>query len=169
MLASAMRLQRCVIVFAWIWFSILATGRVQALTAKEVYEKSADQVVTIECWNNSYIRTKQGSGIVLGRISDKHGVDVLTNFHVINDSSLIRMTTKKGDTFKPSVVYFDVPTDVALIRIENSQFQSAAVRIAKGFSVGDAVYALGAPKGLGWTITSGIIIVIRDDAGMKLV
>ena len=32
---------------------------VQALSAKEVYAKTADQVVTIECWNSNYIRTKQ--------------------------------------------------------------------------------------------------------------
>ena len=60
----------------------------QALSPKEVYAKTADQVVTIECWNTTYIRTKQGSGIVLGRVSENHGVDILTNYHVINGFGL---------------------------------------------------------------------------------
>jgi hypothetical protein len=139
------------------------------MSAKEVYAKTADEVVTIECWNNNYIRTKQGSGIVLGRMSDKHGVDILTNYHVVNGSSLVRTTTRKGDTFNANVLYFDAPTDTALIRVAKSDYQSASVRTAREISVGDIVYALGAPKGLGWTITSGIISGIRSDRGVKLV
>jgi hypothetical protein len=140
-----------------------------ALSAKEVYAKTADQVVTIECWNSNYIRTKQGSGIVLGRVSDKAGVDILTNYHVINSSSLIRITTKKGDTFNPAVLYFDAPTDVALLHVDRSDFQAATAQMAREVSVGDTVYAVGAPKGLGWTITSGIISGIRGDKGVKLI
>jgi hypothetical protein len=148
---------------------LLAVPRAQALSAKEVYAKAADQIVTVECWNGNYIKTKQGSGILLGRISDKYGVDILTNYHVINGSSLIRITTKKGETFNASILYFDAPTDTALIRVGTSRFQSANPRIARDISVGDVVYAVGAPKGLGWTITSGIISGIRGDQSVKLV
>src|SRR5436190_16634216 len=83
---KAMESRRQIIVLACARFGFVATARVQALSAKEVYAKTADQVVTIECWNSSYIRTKQGSGIFLVRISDNPGVDILTNYHVINSS-----------------------------------------------------------------------------------
>src|SRR5205823_4371856 len=151
---------RQAIAIACISMVFFAVSRVQALSAKDVYAKNANQVVTIECWNRNYIRTKQGSGIVLSCISKEHGADILTNFHVINGSSLIRITTKKGDTFNANVLYFDAATDTAIIRASTQEL-SQPLRIAADISVGDTVYALGAPKGLGWTITSGIISGIR--------
>ena len=156
------------IVIACISMGLFGCSPHQALTPKDVYAKTADQVVTIECWNNSYIRTKQGSGIVLGSVSDKHGVDILTNYHVINCSGLIRVTSRKGEAFNARVLYFDAPTDIALIRI-GSKYPSVSPRIAGDVSVGDTVYAVGAPKGLGWTITSGIISGIRSDKDLKLI
>jgi hypothetical protein len=184
-------LQSTVVGCAVIIFSFFFVPDVQALSAKEVYAKTADQVVTIECWNSNYIRTKQGSGIVLGRVSDKHGVDILTNYHVINSSNLIRITTKKGEAYKANILRFDAPTDTALIRVgsvkessslgglvmnivsgltrDGSLHQLGGPRLATDISVGDTVYAVGAPKGLGWTITSGIISAIRGDQEPKLV
>jgi hypothetical protein len=152
-----------------ILIKVVPVSDVQALSAKDVYAKTAENVVTIECWNNSYIKTKQGSGIVLGRLSEKHGVDILTNYHVVNFSSLIRITTKAGESFNANVLYFDALTDAALIRVATSAYQPANLPIARDISVGDIVYAVGAPKGLGWTITSGIISGIRNDHGIKLV
>lgn len=81
--------------------------RTQAMLAKEVYAKTADR-----------------SGIVLGRVSEQHGVDILTNYHVINGSSLIRITTKHGETFKTNVLYFDALKDTALIRVESQRTET---------------------------------------------
>ena len=157
------------IVIACISMALFGCSPRQALSAKEVYAKTADQIVTIECWNSNSIRTKQGSGIVLGRISEKHGVDILTNYHVINSSSLIRITTRKGEVFKAAIVYFDATTDTAVIRVDNSRYQGANPKMAGDISVGDTVYAVGAPKGLGWTITGGIVSGIRSERGIKMV
>ena len=96
-------------------------------------------------------------------------MDVLTNYHVVNCSSLIRVTTRKGETFNANILYFDAPTDTAVIRLAAAKYQSASPKMAADISVGDTVYAVGAPKGLGWTITSGIISGIRGDKDMKLV
>ena len=82
---------------------------------------------------------------------------------------MIRITSRKGDVFNAGILYFDAPTDTALIRVDTSKYQGTRPRIAANISVGDAVYAVGAPKGLGWTITSGIISGLRNDRGVKLV
>src|SRR5262249_20604760 len=52
---------------------------------------------------------------------------------------------------------------------EGALHKLASPRIATDISVGDTVYAVGAPKGLGWTITSGIISAIRGEQDPKLV
>jgi hypothetical protein len=186
-----MKSARQTIVVACTLAAFFACSPGRGPSAKDVYAKTADQVVMVECWNSNYIKTKQGSGIVLGRIDDKHGVDILTNYHVINGSSLIRIITKHGETYNANILYFDAPSDTALVSVpslnestdlggifmnilsgltrEGALHKSASPRIATDISVGDTVYAVGAPKGLGWTITSGIISAIRGDQDPKLV
>jgi hypothetical protein len=139
-----------------------------ALSAKEVYAKTVAEIVTIECWNSSYIKTKQGSGIILGQLPDKNGTDILTNFHVITDAREIRVTDKQGNRSTASILYFDESKDVALLR---TSVKAAATEpeIAKNISVGDTVYALGTPKGLGWTISNGIVSGIREHRSLDVV
>jgi hypothetical protein len=146
----------------------------KALSAKEVYAKTAAEIVTIECWNSSYIKTKQGSGIILGQLRnkselrDKSATDILTNWHVISDAREIRVTDKQGNKSTAAILYFDESKDIALLKA----FVKAAIaepEIAKDISVGDNVYALGTPKGLGWTISNGIVSGIRERGGLDVV
>jgi S1-C subfamily serine protease len=96
----------------------------------------------------------------LGQLRDKRAADILTNCHVITDAREIRVTDKQGNRSAAAILYFDASSDVALLRASLKSVTTEP-EIANDISEGDNVYAVGTPKGLGWTISNGIVSGIR--------
>ncbi len=82
---------------------------------------------------------------------------VLTNHHVIADSTEILVTLKDRRRFKATLVGSDRGTDIALLRIEASNLTALPFGDSDALKVGDFVVAIGNPFGLGQTVTSGIV------------
>jgi S1-C subfamily serine protease len=95
-----------------------------------------------------------GSGSILDR--DGH---ILTNYHVVEGASEIRVTLASGESFEAGLVGYDPPNDMAVLKV-NAPAEKL-IPIALGDSsklrVGQAVYAIGNPFGLERTMTTGII------------
>ena len=99
-----------------------------------------------------------GSGVVI----DESGL-ILTNFHVITvngsdreaDEILVRL--KDGREFQAEVVGKDQDTDVALLRIEGENLPTLPIANSDNLQVGDIVFAIGNPLGVGLTVTQGIV------------
>lgn len=98
----------------------------------------------------------EGSGS--GSVLDKLG-HILTNYHVVEGSQEIRVTLSSGDTFDASVVGFDAPNDMAVLKIDAPAelLQPIALGDSSRLRVGQSVYAIGNPFGLERTMTTGII------------
>ena len=96
-----------------------------------------------------------GSGVIV----DASGV-ILTNSHVVNGATDIRISTADGREYAVDRVLDDPKTDLAVLRIKDA---SGATFPAIGFAdsdqlqVGDLVLAIGNPFGVGQTVTSGIV------------
>ncbi len=92
-----------------------------------------------------------------GFIIDADGL-ILTNNHVVEDASDLKVKLADDREFPADVVGRDPKTDVALIRIKTDD---ALTPLRLGDSdkleVGDWVVAIGNPFGLGNTVTSGIV------------
>ena len=99
-----------------------------------------------------------GSGFVI----DKAG-HIVTNYHVVEGSSDIRVSFSNRDTVEAEVVGVDPSTDLALLEVETSS--SALTPLALGDSdevaVGDQVVAIGNPFGLDRTATAGIVSALQ--------
>lgn len=96
-----------------------------------------------------------GSGVVV----DGGGV-ILTNSHVINGATDVRIALSDGREFAVDVVVEDQQTDLAVLRVRDTRgvsFPAITFADSDQLLVGDLVLAIGNPFGVGQTVTSGIV------------
>ncbi|MCL6472611.1 MAG: trypsin-like peptidase domain-containing protein [Firmicutes bacterium] len=107
----------------------------------------------IEAWpfGQNYV---QGTGS--GMIINKNGL-VLTNFHVVKDSSSIMVHLPDGRSFKGELIGKDPTHDVALIRIDGKNLPTVKLGTSKNLLPGQLAIAIGNPLGFTWTVTAGVI------------
>lgn len=95
-----------------------------------------------------------GSGVII----DAAKGYVVTNNHVVDNASVIKVQLSDGRKFDAKVVGKDPRSDIALIQIQNPK-NLTAIKLADSdaLRVGDYTVAIGNPFGLGETVTSGIV------------
>ena len=93
-----------------------------------------------------------GSGVVV--TTDGY---VLTNNHVVENADEINVELTDGRSLKAKLVGTDKPSDLALLKINGSDFKALALGNSDSVKVGDVVLAVGNPLGVGQTVTMGII------------
>jgi serine protease Do len=93
-----------------------------------------------------------GSGVVIS--PDGY---ILTNNHVVDGATDVRVTLPDRREFKAKVIGTDAKTDIAVIKIEASNLPVITVGNSSKIQVGDAVLAIGNPYGVGQTVTMGIV------------
>jgi serine protease Do len=103
--------------------------------------------------------TGQGSGFFITR--DGYAV---TNNHVVQNAETVQVTTDDGKTFSAKVIGTDPKTDLALIKIDGSDFPFVKLADTPP-RIGDWVLAVGNPFGLGGTVTAGIVSARGRDIG----
>lgn len=96
--------------------------------------------------------TGTGSGFVY----DNKG-HILTNNHVVADAETITVTFYDGTELKASVVGRDADTDVAVIKVDSTDYPPLRKGQSSKLRVGEWVLAIGAPFGLSQSVTAGII------------
>jgi serine protease Do len=97
-----------------------------------------------------------GSGVIVGLDNRRY---VLTNLHVIRYSALddIKIKLHDGREIRPTRVWEDKETDVAVMAIEAPQTVEARLGDSDRTEIGDFVLAIGSPFGLSHSVTYGII------------
>ncbi len=101
---------------------------------------------------------ESGSGVLI-RTARHPGVYVLTNNHVIQQARAEQITISLADNriLKPTKVWADPESDVALLLLNASDLPTAALGDSDKARVGQWVLAIGSPFGLNQTVTHGII------------
>jgi S1-C subfamily serine protease len=101
---------------------------------------------------------ESGSGVLI-RVARHPGVYVLTNNHVIQQAAAEQITVSLMDNriLKPSKVWADPESDLALLLLKDPDLPSAALGDSDQARVGQWVLAIGSPFGLNQTVTHGII------------
>lgn len=97
---------------------------------------------------------QKGTGT--GFLIDSEGY-VVTNEHVIKDADRIRVKLADGKECKVSVVGVDIPTDLALLKIEGENLPVLSFGDSDEMRVGDPVIAIGNPLEYEHSVTAGII------------
>jgi serine protease Do len=82
---------------------------------------------------------------------------LLTNYHVVDGADDIKVDFTDGRTLTAKVIGTDKLSDLALLKVNGSDFKAVAVGNSDNVKVGDVVLAVGNPLGVGETVTMGII------------
>lgn len=82
---------------------------------------------------------------------------ILTNNHVVDGAKEVTVTLHDKRELKARVVGTDPRTDIALVKIEGSDFPALTLADSSKVAIGDIVLAIGDPFGVGQTVTAGIV------------
>jgi serine protease Do len=82
---------------------------------------------------------------------------ILTNNHVVDGATDIRVTLSDKREFKATIVGTDPKTDVAVLKVDGSDLAAATIGDSSKVQVGDYALAIGDPFGVGQTVTMGIV------------
>lgn len=100
-----------------------------------------------------------GSGFIL----TEHGY-VITNYHVVEDGSNIKVTTYDNATYKAELVGYDKSSDPAVLKIEADGLTPVILGDSDQMNVGDSVVAIGNPLGeLTFSLTSGSVSALNRE------
>lgn len=97
-----------------------------------------------------------GEGLGSAFVYDADGL-ILTNNHVIENASEIRVTFGKRKEMTATVVGRDPPTDIAVLRVDEKGLPFLPLGDSDTARVGDWVVAIGNPFGLSHTVSAGIV------------
>lgn len=95
-------------------------------------------------------------GVGSGVIVDASGT-IVTNHHVVDGADKITVAMSDNTTHDAKIVGTDEPSDIAVLKIEGSNFPFLTLGNSDAVRVGDIVLAIGNPLGIGQTVTAGII------------
>ncbi len=100
-----------------------------------------------------------GSGLII----DPSGL-IVTNKHVVEGASLITVTLQNGLSYRGTLLVAAAQADIALIKIDApTRLTALPLGDSSRLRVGEPVFAIGNPLGLGGTVTSGIISALGRD------
>ena len=146
---------------------IIARGDLASdeLATIDLFEENSNAVVHISTKERVYRRnlftydamdvpSGQGSGFVWS--ADGY---VVTNFHVIQESSGRTVTLASGASYEGHFVGGDPTHDLAVLKIDAPAGELSAIQIGTSadLRVGQKVFAIGSPFGLDQTLTTGIV------------
>ena len=103
--------------------------------------------------DDSRKRVATGSGVIIS--PDGY---IITNHHVIDNSSEVIVTTNDNKEYEAVIVGSDEVTDVAVLKINsNEKFEYLLFGDSENSEIGQWVLAVGNPYNLNSTVTAGII------------
>ena len=134
-------------------------------SAKEVFAEVARSVVVVLALDSNGETSSQGSGVVVGNSQ------VATNCHVIEDAVKIgvrqALESDIGQSYRmdAAILARDDERDLCLLFVGELSEPPAAPIVkmgaAKALSIGEEIFAIGAPKGLDLSLSRGIVSQLR--------
>ena len=98
-----------------------------------------------------------GTGMVIGSSGQ-----VLTNNHVVQGATTIKVTLTGGKSLPGKVVGTDPFADLAVVKVDSPEpLPAAALGSSGGLQVGELAIAIGNPFGLGSTVTTGVVSALN--------
>ncbi len=138
-------------------------GLLDAYSQAVIYasEKVGPSVVNIDVYPKGRPRKELGAflpkaGSGSGFFFTPDGF-ILTNSHVVHGAGEMEVALLDGRSHKARLIGEDPDSDLAVIRIDASGFQPAALGTSRHLRVGQLVLAIGSPLGFQATVTAGVV------------
>ena len=145
----------------------LTTGQIVEMVADSVVEITTE--ARVSSFYGQYTTTGAGSGVII-----REDGYIITNNHVVDGASSIKVTTRSGESYDATVLGTDSVVDIALLKIDATGLTFAQFGNSDEVKVGDKAVVIGNPLGdLGGSVTEGIIsaldrTIVIDDKQMHL-
>lgn len=153
------------------------TDGTEKMTAAEVYAANVNSTVgiTTQITTNYFGYRTSAAAAGSGFIISADGY-IVTNYHVIEDSNSVTVTTYDGKTYDAVIVGCDESNDLAVLKIDAYGLTPVVFGDSDALNVGDDVIAIGNPLGeLTFSLTKGTVsaldreVTLSADVTMKLI
>ena len=166
-------------VLRWLVAAALAAGLTALLFAvpdrklspEQVFAEVARSVVVVYALDARGELGTQGSGVAVGKS------EVATNCHVVEHAHSIAVSqaadAEGGETYRMSaqVIVSDAERDLCLLWVDGLSEPPAAlvaeIGATRQLSVGESVFAVGAPQGLELSLSQGVVSQLRGIRGKR--
>ena len=136
----------------------------ELMTPAEVYAQNVNSTVGIRTsitstnfWGYQTTSAASGSGFIIS--SDGY---ILTNFHVIESSNSVTVTTYDGTEYDAEIIGYDQSMDIAVLKIDAKELVPVVLGRSETLNVGDDVIAIGNPLGeLTFSLTRGVVSALN--------
>jgi len=130
--------------------------------AEQIYRSTLPAVFTLE------VETAKGKGQATGFAALREGV-LVTAWHVVDGATKVTAKAASGESYKcAGLIDKDEIHDVALLRVKAHGLSRLSIEPSPP-AVGSRVYVLGAPRGLDFSITDGLVSQIRTIEGSSVI
>ncbi len=133
------------------------------MTASEIYAANVNSTVgittsvTTNYFGFQTTAAASGSGFIL----TDNGY-IVTNYHVIEGASDIKVTTYDGTTYEAELIGYDESNDLAVLKVDTKDLTPVVLGDSDQMNVGDSVIAIGNPLGeLTFSLTSGSVSALN--------
>ena len=140
----------------------------EKLTYTEIYNANVDSCVSINASATGYnffmqpVKTaSSGSGFII--TEDGY---IVTNYHVIKNSTDVEVTLDSGVTYTAQVVGGDESYDIAVLKVDpgEDKLQPVVLGTSSSLQVGDEIVAIGNPLGeLTFSMSEGIVSCVNRE------
>ena len=104
-----------------------------------------------------------GSGFVLS--DDGY---ILTNYHVIENSTSIKVTMYDGSSYEAQLIGYDESNDIAVLKVDAENLSPVVLGDSDNLNVGDSVVAIGNPLGeLTFSLTAGVVSALDREVTLS--
>lgn len=133
------------------------------MTASEIYAASVNSTVGIRTsvTTNYFGYQTQAAAAGSGFILTTDGY-IVTNYHVVEGGSDIKVTTYDDKTYDATLVGYDDSNDIAVLKVDADNLMPVVLGDSDQMNVGDSVVAIGNPLGeLTFSLTSGSVSALN--------
>lgn len=144
------------------------TGKL--LTAAEVYAANVNSTVgittsavTTNFWGIPVSSAAAGSGFIFS--DDGY---ILTNYHVIEGATSVKVALFNGEEYDASLVGYDASNDIAVLKIDAQGLTPVVLGNSDTLNVGDDVVAIGNPLGeFTFSLTKGSVSALNREVTLS--
>lgn len=119
----------------------------------------ADDALAASVKIETYYKDELGDGVYLkgtGALISPGGL-IITNYHNIYEAQTIEITLYDGRRLTACLLEYNDRWDLALLRVEAQHLPYLRLGNSRLLNIGCSVYAVGNPRKLDFTLTSGVI------------
>jgi len=128
----------------------------KTLSLIDIFEKAEPGVVRVNTERNQ--TESETGGVGSGFVFDKKG-HIITNAHVIENSTKTIVTFLDGRSYNAQIIGVDEYTDIGVIKVDADLklLHPLSLGNSSNLQVGEPITAIGNPFGLSGSMTSGIV------------